>query len=407
MEDRVCRNCHESGGDLIAPCSCSGSMRWVHRDCLDKWRSVSQNPMSFSTCDVCGQKYRLRPKKIGAWPYIRLYILIILDIVSVLAVVTGVIALCGLVVFGTERATHFSELFGNHHKHYYYGDSSSSSFSSGVTKAEALLHNAFFLIFVGGLALLCFIIGCCYIMYSIIKCICGCCDECCTTTYTATTYDYNAWFPIWWWWYVTSPPPNCYCGCCCDCLDCCINCAECTCDGCNGDLGRCDCGNCDCSGCDCNCSDSSCNCDSGGDSGGAGAALLIVLAIIVAIIICIGAVVGTFLVVSFIVRMVSGHLAVLNRQKKAQALVVVDLSEEDNNKDLADGEDVVLLSPGEGSDVPHPPPPSATCESGVSYAPSKEPGTSGADVLILPPEQPQPAFYSNASAPSAPGGSFL
>jgi len=109
--------------------------------------------------------------------------------------------------------------------------------------------------------------------------------------------------------------------------------------------------------------------------------------------------------------MVSGHLAVLNRQKRAQALVVVDLSNEDNNKDLATGEDVVLLTPeeknGGGPSAPPPsvPPPASSFSgnpggAGVTYAPSTDPGTSGASVLILPPSQPtvpsygaQPAGY--------------
>jgi len=46
----ICRNCHESIpiDQLIAPCACAGSVRWVHKSCLDTWRSVSPNPESFS-----------------------------------------------------------------------------------------------------------------------------------------------------------------------------------------------------------------------------------------------------------------------------------------------------------------------------------------------------------------------
>jgi len=52
---RVCRNCHDDeGDDFIAPCLCAGSIRWVHRHCLDEWRSVSKNPDSFTKCDVSG-----------------------------------------------------------------------------------------------------------------------------------------------------------------------------------------------------------------------------------------------------------------------------------------------------------------------------------------------------------------
>lgn len=31
------RICLEEGGDLIQPCACEGSMRWVHAECLAEW----------------------------------------------------------------------------------------------------------------------------------------------------------------------------------------------------------------------------------------------------------------------------------------------------------------------------------------------------------------------------------
>ncbi|XP_058195184.1 uncharacterized protein LOC131311663 isoform X2 [Rhododendron vialii] len=36
-----CRICLDSGGeDLIAPCHCKGTQKYVHRSCLDNWRST-------------------------------------------------------------------------------------------------------------------------------------------------------------------------------------------------------------------------------------------------------------------------------------------------------------------------------------------------------------------------------
>ena len=57
--DAVCRICfgaaHEDGlGKLISPCMCSGSMRYVHVQCLNEWRIHSANSRSFFQCDqVC------------------------------------------------------------------------------------------------------------------------------------------------------------------------------------------------------------------------------------------------------------------------------------------------------------------------------------------------------------------
>ncbi|XP_004517154.2 ERAD-associated E3 ubiquitin-protein ligase DOA10-like, partial [Cicer arietinum] len=36
-----CRICLDLGGeDLIAPCHCKGTQKYVHRSCLDNWRST-------------------------------------------------------------------------------------------------------------------------------------------------------------------------------------------------------------------------------------------------------------------------------------------------------------------------------------------------------------------------------
>jgi hypothetical protein len=61
-EGAECRFCHEGEGvgghdlapdHLIGPCQCRGSVMWVHRGCLDRWRAVSTNSTSFSRCDLC------------------------------------------------------------------------------------------------------------------------------------------------------------------------------------------------------------------------------------------------------------------------------------------------------------------------------------------------------------------
>jgi len=56
-----CRYCHEHdvvGGAclLIAPCQCNGDLKWVHRTCLDNWRTradVSEPQSAFYRCEIC------------------------------------------------------------------------------------------------------------------------------------------------------------------------------------------------------------------------------------------------------------------------------------------------------------------------------------------------------------------
>lgn len=47
--------------ELISPCYCRGTMKWVHRMCLDAWRAASTSTDSYSRCEQCGFKYRLEP----------------------------------------------------------------------------------------------------------------------------------------------------------------------------------------------------------------------------------------------------------------------------------------------------------------------------------------------------------
>lgn len=58
--EQMCRICLDVGGhDLIAPCHCSGTSKWVHRSCVDRWRTSRVNPRSFTHCSECGFAYKL------------------------------------------------------------------------------------------------------------------------------------------------------------------------------------------------------------------------------------------------------------------------------------------------------------------------------------------------------------
>lgn len=56
---RECRICQsDDPRELIHPCQCRGSMRYVHRNCLNQWRAMNANRAYFN-CDVCGYQYRM------------------------------------------------------------------------------------------------------------------------------------------------------------------------------------------------------------------------------------------------------------------------------------------------------------------------------------------------------------
>lgn len=59
-EDYSCRICLEPAerSEVIAPCACKGTSKWVHRGCLNHWRSTRED-IAFSKCTECLQSYEL------------------------------------------------------------------------------------------------------------------------------------------------------------------------------------------------------------------------------------------------------------------------------------------------------------------------------------------------------------
>lgn len=59
FEQIVCRICMDDCiNEMIAPCLCKGTSKFVHRTCLDQWRGTpSSNLSKFYECNVCKFKY--------------------------------------------------------------------------------------------------------------------------------------------------------------------------------------------------------------------------------------------------------------------------------------------------------------------------------------------------------------
>lgn len=65
-QDPKCRICFEKTQNrddpLIRPCKCSGSMRFTHKLCLQKWRRQSSNSTAAWKCEVCKAEYMTTTK---------------------------------------------------------------------------------------------------------------------------------------------------------------------------------------------------------------------------------------------------------------------------------------------------------------------------------------------------------
>ncbi|CAM8969166.1 unnamed protein product [Rhodiola kirilowii] len=100
-----CRICLESdaeiGDELISPCMCKGTQQFVHRSCLDHWRSVKEG-FAFSHCTTCKARYHLRVALFedNTWRKIKFRIFVARDVFLVfLAVQTVIAAVAGFVYY--------------------------------------------------------------------------------------------------------------------------------------------------------------------------------------------------------------------------------------------------------------------------------------------------------------------
>ena len=60
MEETRCRLCleGEEDGPLVQPCACSGSVKWIHEHCLEKWRRTGPKQDAAYRCGLCTDRYR-------------------------------------------------------------------------------------------------------------------------------------------------------------------------------------------------------------------------------------------------------------------------------------------------------------------------------------------------------------
>ena len=69
QNEKICRICLETQPleQLFSPCLCSGNSGFIHRSCLDEWRSTSDNEEAFNKCMECNFVYHTKEQisKIG------------------------------------------------------------------------------------------------------------------------------------------------------------------------------------------------------------------------------------------------------------------------------------------------------------------------------------------------------
>ncbi|KAL3699643.1 hypothetical protein R1sor_017665 [Riccia sorocarpa] len=117
-----CRICLEpEGDDLIAPCRCRGTQKYVHRSCLDNWRAAKEG-FAFAHCTECRSAFHLRANLPPDrwWLRLKFQLLVFRDHAAIFLIVQLVVGCLGALVYyfyGEE----LREMFGyEHHPYGFY-----------------------------------------------------------------------------------------------------------------------------------------------------------------------------------------------------------------------------------------------------------------------------------------------
>ncbi|KAK9099760.1 hypothetical protein Scep_023190 [Stephania cephalantha] len=100
-EQPQCRICLDNEGeDLIAPCYCRGTQKYVHRSCLDHWRSTKEG-FAFAHCTECKAVFILRANLPPDrwWLRLKYQFLVIRDHALIFIIVQLVVAFLGMLVY--------------------------------------------------------------------------------------------------------------------------------------------------------------------------------------------------------------------------------------------------------------------------------------------------------------------
>lgn len=96
-----CRICLDTEGeDLIAPCHCKGTQKYVHRSCLDNWRSTREG-FAFSHCTECRAAFILRANVPPDrwWLRFKFHLLVARDHAFIFVIVQLIVAFLGVLVY--------------------------------------------------------------------------------------------------------------------------------------------------------------------------------------------------------------------------------------------------------------------------------------------------------------------
>eukprot|EP00249_Psilotum_nudum_P019758 c27405_g2_i2 orf=279-848(+) len=111
-----CRICLESessvSDELISPCMCKGTQQFVHRECLDHWRSVKEG-FAFSHCTTCKAQFHLllQIPEDYSWRKVKFRLFVARDVILVFLAVQVTVAALGGIGYVMDTNGQFRDSF--------------------------------------------------------------------------------------------------------------------------------------------------------------------------------------------------------------------------------------------------------------------------------------------------------
>lgn len=281
---RICLDQISEQDDYLSPCLCKGSMKYVHRTCLNQWRATNQNPRAFTNCTECRFEYQLkRVIKQGPSSKCTFRYLIVRDSFGVFCVVQLIIILLGFIVGSIDKNQAFVRLL--------WGEDKQTLDRTGIL--SDILHHHKTTYYLAGILVALFFLGLGYSIYY-------CCAKAGSSSNRDPHYHHHHRYLF------NDPWLGCYCY----------------------DCPRCNSGNGNC-------------------SGDGNEACAIIAIIIVVIFIIVGIFVGLFLTTVLIHRIVQRHYHILHREVLAEEYVVLDINDIVVESDLKSNYVKIAIKPHE------------------------------------------------------------
>ncbi|KAK9706109.1 hypothetical protein RND81_07G104400 [Saponaria officinalis] len=112
---RICLECDgEEDDELISPCMCKGTQQFVHRSCLDHWRSVKEG-FAFSHCTTCKAQFHLRVESFedNSWRKLKFRLFVARDVILGFLAVQTAIAAMGAFAYLMDKDGAFRNSFSD------------------------------------------------------------------------------------------------------------------------------------------------------------------------------------------------------------------------------------------------------------------------------------------------------